>query len=278
LKQRADRGDLVLLESRHEDNPVLFDPATGGMTTKGAAYLATLDRLTGVRKARLRNGLWVAAEGLIYEDFDPAHHLLDTFKVPQAWRRVWSVDFGFTNPFVLQIWAVDPDGRMFLIHELYRTQRLVEDHARDALELMTQYEEPKPEAVVCDHDAEDRATLERHLGFKTQPAYKGVTSGIQAVQARTKPASDGIARVFIVRDARHDTDRELVKAKKPTCTADEVPGYVWAKPAETNARNAPKEQPVKKDDHGCDAARYAVAYVDDVGRSNGIQDVGGYDW
>lgn len=270
LKQRFDRGDLVMLESRHEDNPVLFDPATGGMTTKGAAYLATLDKLTGVRKLRLRNGLWVAAEGLIYEDFDPAHHLLDPFKVPSDWRRVWSVDFGFTNPFVLQMWAIDPDGRMFLVHEIYRTQRLVEDHARDALGLMAEHGEPKPEAVVCDHDAEDRATLERHLGFATVPAYKKVSSGLQAVKSRCKPAADGIARIFIARNARHDLDNELVKSKKPTCTADEIPGYVWAD-------HKTKEQPVKEDDHGCDAARYAVAYVDDVGR-NGIEDVGGVDW
>lgn len=271
LKQRADRGDLVMLESRHEDNPVLFNQATGEMTEKGRAYLATLDKLTGVRKLRLRKGLWVSAEGLIHEDFDPAHHLLDRFEVPQEWRRIWSVDFGFTNPFVLQMWAQDPDGRLYLVHELYRTKRLVEDHARDALALMAEYKEPKPEAVICDHDAEDRATLERHLGMKTTAAYKGVSAGIQAVQSREKPASNGIARIFILRNACHAPDDELIKAKKPTCTADEIPGYVWAD-------HKTKEQPVKQDDHGCDARRYAVAYVDNVGKSAGIQDVDGFDW
>lgn len=269
LKQRSDRNDLVMMESRHEDNPTLFDQETGEPTETGRAYLAKLDKLTGVRKLRLRNGLWVAAEGLIYEEFDPAIHLLDPFKVPKSWTRYWSVDFGYTNPFVLQMWAEDPDGRLYLYREIYRTRRLVEDHARHALELSA--DEPKPAAVICDHDAEDRATLERHLGMKTEAAHKAVSAGIQAVQSRQKVAGDGVARIFIVRGAVADPDPDLVESKKPSCTADEVPGYVWSD-------KSTKEQPVKQDDHGCDAKRYLVAYVDKVGQSQGIQDVSGYDW
>lgn len=269
LKQRADRGDVLLMESRHEDNPTLFDQATGQPTTTGRAYLAKLDKLTGVRKLRLRNGLWVAAEGLIYEEYDPAHHLLDAFEVPKDWARFWSVDFGFTNPFVLQMWAQDPDGRLFMYRELYRTKRLVEDHARDALELAKN--EPKPQAVICDHDAEDRATLERHLGMATVPAHKAVGAGIQAVQSRHRQAGDGIARVFFVRGACVNPDPDLVESKKPACTADEIAGYVWAD-------KGTKEQPVKQDDHGMDAMRYLVAYVDKVGQSQGIQDVSGFEW
>ena len=64
LKGRCDRGQTRMLESRHEDNPILFDD-DGRMTTRGEAYIATLDALTGVRYQRLRRGLWVAAEGLV---------------------------------------------------------------------------------------------------------------------------------------------------------------------------------------------------------------------
>lgn len=270
LKVRCDRGTTTMLESRHEDNPVLFDPDTGELTQVGQNYLSKLDNLTGVRKMRLQQGLWVAAEGLIYEDFDPAHHVLDPFKVPASWRRFWSVDFGFTNPFVLQMWAQDPDGRLYLYREIYRTRRLVEDHARDALEMSKG--EPEPDAIICDHDAEDRATLERHLGMKTIAAHKPVSDGIQGVQSRLRTQPDGLARVFLVRGAVARSDQELEDAKKPTCTADEVPGYIWADP------KGDKERPVKEDDHGCDAMRYLIAHVDDVGRSEGIQDVGGFNW
>jgi hypothetical protein len=275
LKTRADRGDVTMLECRHEDNPVLVDPDTGRRTEFGKSYLGKLDRLTGVRKQRLRFGLWVAAEGLIYEEFDPAHHVLAPFKVPDQWPRWWSVDFGYTNPFVLQMWTKDPDGRLIMYRELYHTRRLVEDHARQALELVAPngtWIEPKPEAIVCDHDAEDRATLQRHLGMPTVAARKTVSDGIQAVATRLRPAGDGVARLFVVRGARVELDRTLEQAKKPTCTAEEIPGYVWADPKNN------KEVPRKEDDHGCDALRYLVAEVDQVGRSGGIQDVGGVNW
>jgi phage terminase large subunit len=54
IKQRASAGRLVLLESRHEDNPALFDG--NDWTEQGRRTLAVLDALTGVRKERLRYG------------------------------------------------------------------------------------------------------------------------------------------------------------------------------------------------------------------------------
>src|SRR4051812_10565702 len=64
LKARADQGRTTMLNTRHEDNPVLFD-AQGQVTSVGASYISKLDALTGVRKDRLRYGKWCAAEGLI---------------------------------------------------------------------------------------------------------------------------------------------------------------------------------------------------------------------
>lgn len=168
------------------------------------------------------------------------------------------MDFGFTNPFVLQRWAEDPDGRLYLYAEIYRTRRLVEDHARDVLAEVApngRWVEPKPRAIVCDHDAEDRATLERHLGLGTVPAHKTVSDGIQAVQARIRPAGDGRPRLFIARDACARRDPELVDAKLPACTAEEIGGYVWAD-------GKKKEQPVKDNDHGLDCVRYLTAERD----------------
>jgi phage terminase large subunit len=118
--------------------------------------------------------------------------------------------------------------------------------------------EPKPRAIICDHDAEDRATLERHLHLSTTPAMKSVSPGLQAVQARWRPAGDGRARLYLFADALLERDPDLVEAELPTCTAEEVPGYVWG--------DTKKDAPVKEDDHGCDALRYLVAYRDLKGR------------
>lgn len=271
LKKRADDGKTILLTSLHEDNPRIFDE-TGIITAYGADYMAKLDALTGVRFLRLRKGLWAAAEGIIYEDWRPDIHLADPRELPQDWTRVWGVDFGFTNPFVWQQWAIDPDGRAWLEHEIYRTQRLVADHARDILDVVAPLDQdgrrewryPKPRAIVCDHDAEDRATLERELGMGTVAAWKSVSDGIQAVQKRLRVQDDGKPRLFVLRDSLVSRDAALAERGKPVCFSQEKEGYVWKLPPRASAgqeRNPPDE-PNKEDDHSMDTERYVIAYLD----------------
>lgn len=275
LNLRCDTGQTVKMESRHVDNPVYVD-AGGEFTERGREYiLGKLEKLTGPRRDRLYLGKWVSAEGVIYEDYDAAVHLLDKFEIPKEWTRYWTVDFGFIHPFVLQWWAIDGDGRAYLYREIYRTKRLVEDHAKDIIAACTKrdpdyvhppgeerlpyhgriWTEPKPRALICDHDAEGRATLEKRLGMSTTPALKTVTEGIQAAQARLKDAGDGKARLFLLRDAVVFRDKEQADAGKPTSTVQEILGYVWA-----DAKR--KEEPVKEDDDGMDAMRYLIAYLD----------------
>lgn len=262
LKQRCNDGATTFMESRHEDNPAYFS-ADGSMTDAGRAYLAKLDKLTGVRHKRLRKGLWVAAEGIVYEEYDPAVHLID--RMPDGWEtwpRYWVIDFGFTNPFTLQCWAEDGDGRLYLYREIYMSGRLVEDHVKKIMNIVAPsgvWREPKPQAVICDHDAEDRATFERHAKMSTRPAHKPVKPGIEAVQLRMRRAGDGRPRFYILRDALVERDESLKEAGKPTCLAEELTSYIWApgpdgKPA--------KEEPLKRDDHGCDTMRYVIAERD----------------
>src|ERR1051326_5230566 len=88
LKLRANAAKTRMLESRHEENPVLFDAAAGQWTDFGKTYLARLDALTGPRYHRLRHGRWVQAEGVVYEGWDPAVHLIDRFPIPAGWPRI----------------------------------------------------------------------------------------------------------------------------------------------------------------------------------------------
>lgn len=269
LRRRAVDGAVTMLESRHEDNPVYFD-AQGNMTEAGLAYISKLDALTGVRKDRLRYGRWVAAEGIIYEEFDAELHLVEPFPIPLHWSRYWTVDFGFTNPNVIQRWAEDPDGRLYLYAEQYYTKKTVDQHASDTLAQVTDDEgnwiEPKPVAIICDHDAENRATFEREIGLSTTPATKTVLDGIEAVQMRLRPTHDQDGnlkpRLFILRGALWRKDPDLEAARKPTCTEEEIAGYIW----DVGGGKNPKEQPLKQDDHGMDALRYMVADRDLGGR------------
>jgi phage terminase large subunit len=261
LMRRGSDGHCSLLSSRHEDNPVLFDDKQV-LTPEGERYLATLDRLTGVRYLRLRKGLWVAAEGIVYEDsWDRARNLSDKFTVPREWPRYLVVDFGYTHPFVCQWWAEDPDGRLWMYREIYMTKRLVEDHAktiRDVSRWGKPDGEPMPRAIITDHDAEDRQTLERHLGLVTTAAFKNVSAGIQAVASRLKLAGDGKPRLVFMRDAVVQRDSDLANEKRPTCTVDEFESYVW----DVRQGQRRGEAPVKDNDHGMDAMRYLVAYFD----------------
>lgn len=269
LRLRANSGRTVMLDSRHEDNPILWDRFARSWTPAGATYIDKLDNLTGPRKARLRDGKWVQAEGLVYDGWDRSIHLVYRFPIPLDWPRFWVVDFGYTNPFVWQAWAQDPDGRLYRYREIYLTHRLVEDHAKAILSAVQdqsgRWTEPKPQAIICDHDAEDRATLERHLKMTTQPAKKDVSPGIQSVASRLKVAGDGKPRLFLLRDSLEERDEALVEAKLPTCTEEEVDSYVW----DTGGGRKKGEQPLKKNDHGMDGMRYMAMHFE--GRPGPIQ-------
>jgi phage terminase large subunit len=243
LKRWADGGRCERFPSRHEDNP-----------TVTPEYLKVLDGLTGHRRLRLRDGLWAAAEGAVYPEWDASLHLVDPFLVPASWRRFRSIDFGYTNPFVCQWWAVDGDGRIYLYREIYKTKTIVEDHAKAIKEA-----EPGVHETVADHDAEDRATADRH-GVASVKATKDVTVGIQAVSNRLRKAGDGKPRLFVFRDCRvGGPDQGLSDSKKPTCTAEEFDGYCWQPGKDGKPL---KEEPVDVDNHGMDAMRYAVMHLD----------------
>ncbi len=297
LKQRCDRGQTKIYFSTHEENPVYFDydPASGlfAVTEQGAAYIERLDALTGVRYYRLRKGLWVAAEGVIYEDWDEGAHVVDPFRIPDDWPRWWAVDFGFVNPFVCQFWAETPDGQLIMYREIYRTSKTVDQHAVDILDTCTVLDpsfveprrepsesrmahegriwtEPQPQSIICDHDAEGRAQLKRQTGIGTKNADKRVLEGIERMALRLRPRGDGQPGVVFFRNARvGPPDPRLIDAKRPTCTVEEIPGYVWlirpTPPTITTQRSA-KEEPLKENDHGCDASRYLITYRDPIKR------------
>lgn len=281
------RGNVTLLPSYHKDNPRLYDEH-GELTEAGKRSLRILSNLTGVRYFRLFKGLWVSAEGAIYNEYDPARHLVDWFEPPADWPRFVGIDFGFNNPFVCQWYALSPDDVLYMYREIYMTQRLVDDHAKDIQRYEKWYffdenglpvrdaqgrivHNPNREVItayIADHDAEDRATLARN-GIDTVAAFKAVKLGIEAVQLRMRPREDGVPRILFMRDTLVEVDQELADAHKPTCTIEEIEGYVWAKPAQDGQSS--KEQPVKKDDHGMDTKRYVVCFIDGIG--NELEDI-----
>lgn len=250
-------GMCFFLDTTLKDNPLFWDEAKKDWTPEGLDYVNNkLESLTGVRRDRFRDGRWVQAQGVIYENWRAAPpHLIPPFALSKFWRRFRVVDFGYTNAFVCHWFAIDDDGRLILYREYVKTRMLVEDHCEEIKKL----EEGDPEVyeTVCDHDAEDRATLEKHLGCSTITAKKEISVGIQAVESRLKVQEDGKPRLMVFDSALVGRDKLMDEEKKPIGFVEEVDGYVW----DTRNADKPKEEPIGINDHSCDCVRYACMYM-----------------
>ena len=258
VKIRWEEGTMKQYHSDHEDNPRLWDHEKNEWTKAGLEYISKLSSLTGLRRKRLFLGLWVSAEGMIYEEeWNPDVHLIPRFKAPLDWQRIWVVDFGFTNPFVWQNWVYDPNRDiLYRTAEIYQTKLLVEDASALIKRWKRLNSEPDPAVIIADWDAEDRATLERHLGLEVETAIKDVTSGIENVKSYLKVREDGNSSLYFMRDSLLEIDYDLKDFGKPYKTEDEFEGYEWD-------NKIKKEQPKKVDDHGMDCTRYLCNHIID---------------
>lgn len=263
LYKRCVSGACQLVTTTHQDNPRYYDRAAGAWTPAGAQYLARLERMTGARRDRFLKGLWVAAEGVIY-DYDPARHLLPRgYPIPREWPRVWGIDWGKTAPTVLGVWAIDTEGRMYLTREVYKTRLRPDVLGRRAREWVESGLEPRPRAIVCDHDTAREGYqdgFERASGLVLELADKADRKkGIEACQARFDPGADARPRVFFVESAReHPADRFLADAGEPTCGVEELVVYVWD-------ANFLADEPIAERDHFCDQMRYVCRFVETHG-------------
>ena len=276
ILERGKLGHTKLVQSRHEDNPTLFDILTKELTPQGMITMRILDSLVGVLYKRLKLGLWVSAEGVVYEEFSQDVHIVDSFELPASWPRYITIDFGYSNPFCCLWFAESPEGDFYMYREIYRSQILVEYHAQAIRYLSgatTTLSEDNPyfhiirhskrssapENIVggiSDHDSEGAATLERY-GVFTVNAFKPITRGIEEVKRRLMIRGDGKTGLYFFRDAlAHEPDPYLVEGRKPQGTIDEFEVYVYPK---TSDGRPVKEVPVQLFNHGVDATRYLLA-------------------
>lgn len=255
INQWANSGKITRIITRHEDNPALYDHASGDWTQFGRQYLVNLETLTGHRKERLRFGKWVAAEGVVYSEFDARVHVID--QMPEGWNR-WPkyrvIDFGFNDPFVCQWWAVNDDAA-YMYREIYMSQRIVEDHAKQIVRLS---EGEDYAASIADHDREDRATLSRH-GVDTVNANKvDILQGIDHVKTRLAVQKNGKPRMYFLKGCTVEQDQFLADQKRPTSTLAEMDCYIYAKTKDGIAKDKPED----RDNHGMDCCRYLAMQLD----------------
>jgi len=102
------------------------------MDAKELKELTALLRQLEALPQRLRQawleGKWDVFQGQFFQEFvdDPAHyrdrrftHVIEPFDIPREWSIWRSYDFGYAKPFSCGWWAVDHDGCVYRILELY---------------------------------------------------------------------------------------------------------------------------------------------------------------
>lgn len=266
ILQRVQAGALTMYKAKHKDNPTLWDEKNQRWTTQGERTMKRLNSLTGLRYKRGVLGLWAGSEGQVYDQFDETVHVVDRFEIPDYWPRYRVMDFGFTHPANVQWWAEDSDGRLYMYREIYMTGRTTAEHIYGlgptspgilSLSRGEEYVDP----MICDHDAEDRATLEKS-GIRTVAARKDIRTGLEAVQERLKVQGDGKPRLMYLRGSLVELDDTLGDYYKPTNTVEEYGSYVWRDISNQKEASVRDEVPIDLDNHGMDATRYMVMHKD----------------
>lgn len=91
-------------------------------------YLANLASMPEAERNALLYGDWDSFSGQVFTEWrnDPSHyedrvgtHVIAPFRIPSHWRVWRGFDWGYTRPFSVGWYAVDPDGRLYRIRELY---------------------------------------------------------------------------------------------------------------------------------------------------------------
>ena len=110
--------DYGFVQALVQDNTVLME--------RQPEYIKSLEVLPEKLKRAWLYGEWDVFAGQFFEDFVDTEkedrlwtHVIPPFAPPAHWRIWRTYDYGYNHPFACQWWAIDTDGIMYLILELY---------------------------------------------------------------------------------------------------------------------------------------------------------------
>lgn len=229
---RAQDHNALHIHFRMEDNPSLSEETRERYRTM----------YSGVFYQRYILGLWVAAEGVIYDMFDQTENTYREGPVDMHFRcpRCIAIDYGTTNPCVfLEIF--DDDGITRVDRE-YRwdsrkehKQKTDEEYADDLMEFMGAH----CPVFVDPSAASFIAALERR--------------GVYVISADNN-VLDGIRKTGNLMQRR-----KLLINESCAGLLDEISSYLW----DDKAALRGEEKPIKQNDHAPDALRYYVNSLPD---------------
>lgn len=112
--------DYIFIQSLVTDNKALMESQP--------EYIQQLEALPPKLREAWLYGRWDVFFGQFFEDFvdKPEYyskriwtHVIEPFEIPEGWQIYRSFDFGYAKPFSCGWWAVDYDGVVYRILELY---------------------------------------------------------------------------------------------------------------------------------------------------------------
>lgn len=174
-------------------------------------------------------GRWVAAEGIVYKDFDQAKHLRTAEQVKQVNMVTYfaGVDWGYEHYGAIVVIGQDDQGRSYLIEEHAAQHEEIDYWVDIAKGVKARYGNI---LFYCDSARPEHVSRFRREGLRARNADKAVLSGIEVVARGFKQD-----KLFVVNTAKR--------------FKDEIFMYVW---------NDKTGEPVKQFDDVLDALRYAL--------------------
>lgn len=235
-------GDVRRVRFALTDNPTLPPD-----------YVSRLYRLhSGVWLKRMVHGLWVAAEGAIYDMFEPDGPLVVSHLHEQSsfdLARV-GVDYGTHNPTVFLLLARErATDRWHVVKEYFYDsiangrQKTDSEYAADFGEFISGWEHLLASIEVDPSAASFKLQLKRSGQRLVKSAINEVLDGIRSVGA-----AFNTERLFV-----HVSCRQTIKS---------LSVYAWDPKAQARG----EDKPIKINDHPADALRYVCMRI--FGRPN----------
>lgn len=191
---------------------------------------------TGVFYRRYIRGLWAMAEGIIYDMFDTAKHVISNLSGLVNTNYYVSCDYGTQNATVFLLWCKERSGRWVCCREYYYSGRDEERQKTDseyADDLERWLGGIKPVKIIIDPSAASFIAELKKRGYAIKKAKNDVLDGIRFVASLLNQGKIAIS----------DQCPNTIK---------EFGSYIW----DQKASERGEDKPVKQHDHAMDALRY----------------------
>ena len=254
IEQGSDRLKDFKIAFENNPDPKLLDKIMDLFTEGGLRRVEKLKNLDGLRFKRGFLGHWASGEGLVFEEFEPETHIVDTTIMPN-WKRYLSVDWGFRNPASVIWWALSPDDRLYAYKEIYKT-RLTKPELIQLIKDNCDRRYDRIHYAAVDSADQDGVEQLRQAGFRVKEPKKDRVAQIDGVKERLKKDPSGEPAIFFLRDRLvHPPDEDLKDDYRPVEVTDEFLSLSYAEKLKGTRRD---DEEVVGDNHGVDGMSYLV--------------------